>query len=171
MGVVADDEVDGAGVGGQRVRHLLLRRDDLVDVLVAPVQRHDDELGARRPGGSRVGEDQRRVDLVDEPLLAGRPHEPVEAVGVGQLGDARCRRRRRSPGTRPSGDRAVPAWARPAASSASSVATTPCSPKSSAWFDATEQPSKPASARSVASVARRAEARVARQRVLGPGEA
>ena len=67
---------------------VLLRRHHLVDVLVAPVQRHDDELGARRPGGLGVGEDQRRVDLVDEPLLARRSHEPVEPVGVGQLGDA-----------------------------------------------------------------------------------
>ena len=65
----------------------LLRGDHLVDVLVAPVQRHDDELGTRRPGRSGVGEDQRRVDLVDEPLLAGRAHEPVEAVGVGEVGD------------------------------------------------------------------------------------
>ena len=47
-----------------------------------------------------VGQDQRRVDLVDEPLLAGRPHEAVEPVGVGQLGDARSRRRRRAPGGR-----------------------------------------------------------------------
>ena len=88
VGVVADDEVDGTDVGGQRIGDLLLRRHHLVHVLVAPVQRHDDQLGARRPGGVGVGEDQRRVDLVDEPLLARRSHEPVEAVGVGQLRDA-----------------------------------------------------------------------------------
>ena len=45
----------------------------------------------------------------------------------------------------------MPACARRAASSASSVATTPEGPKSSAWLDDTEQPSNPASARSAAS--------------------
>ena len=85
--VVPDDQIDRARHGRQRVRHHLLRLDDLVAVLVAPVQRDDDELRAGVAGGLRVGQDQRGVDLVDEPLLAGRPHEAVEPVGVGQLGD------------------------------------------------------------------------------------
>ena len=143
MGVMTQEEVDVRCPDEPR-RHLCLLGVGIVVVLGPPVQGDDDDLGPP-PRAGRVGQDLLFVDLVGPERLAGRVRDPIEAVRVGEQTNL----------TGPSvvststivvcsasdGVRADPAWAIPAASSASRVLVTPPAPWSKVWLDAVLQAS------------------------------
>ena len=79
--VLADDGIHAAAPeDGARDAPLLVRR--TVDVLGAPVEVYEDDVGAEAPGAARVGPDAGRVDHVHSPRRGQR--KPVRPVRVGE---------------------------------------------------------------------------------------